>query len=143
MTNETVDKYSSEMEDQVSKRLSRTMAAVPSGLPVLPPHWVFTINVWTYEMMGEYEAFIVTDNDNEAIPKPYFGHKGQKYVRQDETVVYNDKYVGENAPIIFKFSGYATTIVGPGPKGVGDKVGKSTEESIGYGDLLSRSGGNK
>ena len=25
--------------------------------------------------------------------------------------------------ITFNFSGYATTVVGPGPKGVGDKVG--------------------
>ncbi|WP_455709835.1 DUF7286 family protein, partial [Methanosarcina mazei] len=54
------------------------MAAVPCGLPVMPPHWIFTVNVWTYEVMGEYEVFTVIDNDNEVIPKPYFGHKGQK-----------------------------------------------------------------
>ncbi|AKB48146.1 hypothetical protein MSKOL_2369 [Methanosarcina sp. Kolksee] len=94
-------------------------------------------------MKGEYEIFTVIDNDNEAIPEPYFGHKGQKYVREDDAVVLNNKYIGENTPITFKFSGYAATIVGLGPKGVGDKLGKSTEESIGYEYLLSRLGGSK
>ena len=62
------------------------MAAIPCGLPVLPPHWVFTTNVWTYEVMGKYEAFTVIDNDNEVIPKPYFGHKGQRYVRKEDHI---------------------------------------------------------
>ncbi len=82
MANETMDKYSGEVGDKISKRLDRTMAAIPCGLPVLPPHWVFTTNVWTYEIIGEYEMFTVIDNDNEVIPKPYFGHKGQRYVRK-------------------------------------------------------------
>ncbi len=74
--------YSGEVGDQVSKRLDKTMAAVPCGLPVLPPHWIFTVNVWTYEIVGKYQVFTVIDNDNEVIPEPYFGHKGQKYVRE-------------------------------------------------------------
>ena len=84
MANETASMYSGEVGDQVSKGLSKTMAAVPCGLPVLPPHWVFTTNVWTYEILGKYQTFSVIDNDNEVIPKPYFGHKGQRYVRQEE-----------------------------------------------------------
>ncbi|WP_243466381.1 DUF7286 family protein [Methanosarcina mazei] len=143
LADETVDKYSGEVAERVTKRLDRTMAAVPCGLPVMPPHWIFTVNVWTYEVMGEYEVFTVIDNDNEVIPKPYFGHKGQKHVRTDEAVVHNDVYIGENAPIMFEFDGYSATIVGPGPKGVGDKMGKSTEESVGYNYLLSIFGGNK
>ncbi|MGB9938895.1 DUF7286 family protein, partial [Methanosarcina sp.] len=143
LANETVGIYSGEVQNRISKRLDRTMAAIPCGLPVLPPHWIFTINVWTYDVMVEYKEFTIIDNDNEVIPKPYFGHKGQRYVRQDDAIVHNDKYLGENTPIAFKFSGYATSIVGPGPKGVGDKIGKSTEESIGYEYLLSRSGGSK
>ncbi|KKG79963.1 hypothetical protein DU43_11255, partial [Methanosarcina mazei] len=143
LADETVDKYSGEIADSITKRLDRTMAAVPCGLPVMPPHWIFTVNVWTYEVMGEYEVFTVIDNDNEVIPKPYFGHKGQKHVRTDEAVVHNDVYIGENAPIMFEFDGYSATIVGPGPKGVGDKMGKSTEESVGYNYLLSIFGGNK
>ena len=31
--------------------------------------------------------------------------------------------LGKNTPIMFKINGYAATIVGPGPKGVGDKIG--------------------
>ena len=112
MANETVDMYSGEVADKVTKRLDRTMAAVPCGLPVLPPHWVFTVNVWTYEVMGEYEVFTVIDNDNEVIPKPYFGHKGQKYVRKDDRdIIIHVKTMkmdttlrfGTNTPINFQF----------------------------------------
>ncbi|MHC1755253.1 MAG: hypothetical protein AB9861_07445 [Methanosarcina sp.] len=148
LANETVDMYSGEVADKITKRLDRTMAAVPCGLPVLPPHWVFTVNVWTYEVMGEYEVFTVIDNDNEAIPKPYFGHKGQKYVRKDERVrmtsqeLENDNplILGVNTPIKFRIDGYASTIVGSGPTGVGDKSGGGNETSVGYDDLLFRYG---
>ncbi|AKB69157.1 DUF7286 family protein [Methanosarcina mazei] len=148
LSKETVDKYSGEVADKVTKRLDRTMSAVPCGLPVLPPHWVFTVNVWTYEVIGEYEVFTIIDNDNEVIPKPYFGHKGQKYVRE-----YSEIYdpintnelgyyvkLGDNEKINFKFNGYATSIVGSGPHGVGDKSGGHTEESVAYGDLLTEHG---
>ena len=145
MANETMDKYSSEVGDKVSKRLDRTMAAIPCGLPVLPPHWVFTVNVWTYDIVGKYQAFSIIDNDNEVIPKPYFGHKGQRYIREDlgvyDTIKTDEKgyhlKLGDNKPIYFRFSGYAATAVGPGIKGVGDKVGGSIEQSIGYEGLLS------
>ncbi|KKH47038.1 hypothetical protein [Methanosarcina sp. 1.H.A.2.2] len=148
MANETVDRYSGEIADKVTKRLDRTMAAVPCGLPVLPPHWIFTVNVWTYEVMGEYEVFTVVDNDNEVIPKPYFGHEGQKYIRQDELIFHpgdtqNGTFLrlGKNTPITFQMNGYSATVVGPGPKGVGDKIGGSLEESIGYDDLVEELGG--
>jgi hypothetical protein len=148
MANETVDRYSRVVGDQVSKRLRNTMAAVPCGLPVMPPHWVFTTNLWTYELLGEYEAFTVTDNDNEVIPKPYFGHKGQKFVRQDEVIVHPSRKaqdgtvleIGKNTPITFRVNGYSATIVGPGPKGVGDKIGGGSEKSVGYDDLSERLG---
>jgi hypothetical protein len=136
------------MGDQVSKRLSRTMSAIPCGLPVLPPHWVFTTNVWTYEIVGKYQVFSVIDNDNEAIPKPYFGHKGQRYVRTEEHINHpsrkNDDgssiWIGRNKQVFFQFSGYSATVVGTGPKGVGDKIGGSTEKSAGYDTLVSELG---
>ncbi|MGV8077073.1 MAG: DUF7286 family protein, partial [Methanosarcina sp.] len=119
----------------------KTMAAVPSGLPVLPPHWIFTVNVWTYEIVGKYQVFTVIDNDNEVIPAPYFGHKGQRYVREKQSITLNGNYLGENEPIVFRFNGYASTVVGSGPKGVGDKVEGNTEVSAGYQDLLLENGG--
>ncbi|WP_048102846.1 hypothetical protein [Methanosarcina barkeri] len=67
------------------------MAVVPCGLPVLPPHWIFTVNVWNYEIVGKYQVFTVIDNDNEVILEPYFGHKGQRYVRQDEYIKHPSK----------------------------------------------------
>ncbi|RXA19341.1 hypothetical protein EQO05_09460 [Methanosarcina sp. MSH10X1] len=148
LANKTVDTCSGELESKVLKRLDRTMATVPCGLPVLPPHWVFTINVWTYEIIGEYEEFTVIDNDNEVIPKPYFGHKGQKYIRKyseifDPIKVNERGYslkLGTNSPINFKFSGYAATVVGPGVKGVGDKEGDRSEQSVGYESLMKKYG---
>ena len=89
--------------------------------------------------------FTLIDNDNEVIPEPYLGHKGQKYVRTDSEIyspVETDQEgyylrLGENKPIYFSITGYAATIVGPGAKGVGDKNGGSIEQSIGYNDILS------
>ncbi len=149
LANETVNTYSGEVADKVTKRLDRAMAAVPCGLPVLPPHWVFTVNVWTYEVIGRYEEFTVIDNDNEVIPKPYFGHKGQKYVRKEDHIRHPSKvdtdgdsiWLGNNKPITFHLTGYSATIVGPGPKGVGDKTGDGIEKSIMYDDLLTEFGG--
>ena len=148
MENETADKYSGEVGDQISKKLSRTMSAVPCGLPVLPPHWIFTTNVWMYDIVGKYQVFSVIDNDNEVIPKPYFGHKGQRHMRENMPIFHPFKKdengaplkLGTNKMITFHFSGYATTIVGPGPKGVGDKIGGSTEKSAGYDTLISELG---
>ncbi len=148
MANESLDELSGETAELASKRFQTAMKAVPCGLPVLPPHWIFTINVWTYEVVGRYEEFTVTDNDNEVIPKPYFGHKGQKYVRKYERINHPSKknpdgssiWIGTNNRVSFHFSGYTATIVGPGPKGVGDKIGGNFEESVAYGDLLSELG---
>ncbi len=148
MANESLDGLSGEAAEKVSKRFQTAMKAVPCGLPVLPPHWVFTINVWTYEVVGQYEEFTITDNDNEVIPEPYFGHKGQKYVRTltpvyhptQKTIDNKPMKLGQNEPIPFKFNGYATTIVGPGPKGVGDKYGKNIEESIAFNKFAEQIG---
>ncbi|HWR25413.1 MAG TPA: hypothetical protein VN278_04170, partial [Methanosarcina sp.] len=148
LANETVDSYSGEIGNKVSERMDRAMGAVPCGLPVLPPHWIFTVNLWTYDVIGIYDTFTVIDNDNEVIPKPYFGHKGQRYVRKDSEIYdpintnelgYNTK-LGDNKKISFKFNGYAASIVGTGPRGVGDKIGGSTEKSIAYEDLLKEYG---
>jgi len=147
--NNATDDLSDAVSKQVAKRLKKTMGMVPAGLPVIPPHWVFTINVWTYDVVGKYQVFRVIDNDNEVIFDPYFGHVGQVYVREKETVYHpfkKNEYglalkIGENEPILFNFNGYAATVVGTGPKGVGDKTGGRTEESEGYTDLLNEFGG--
>ncbi|MDD3043682.1 MAG: hypothetical protein PHW56_12255, partial [Methanosarcinaceae archaeon] len=150
MVNESVDRFGEKLGDKVSKKMQGAMKAVPCGLPVLPPHWVFTVNVWTYDVIGRYDQFVVIDNDNEVIPVPYFGHKGQRYVRKYSEIYdpintdengYNIK-LGANEGITFRFGGYAATVVGPGVKGVGDKVGDRVEESIWY-DNLSLSLGSE
>jgi hypothetical protein len=148
LTDDATAQLSEDVADRVNARLEKTMKHVPMGLPVLPPHWMFTVNVWTYDVIGKYEYFRVTDNDNEVILNTYIGHEGQVYVREDQPVTHPFKkspegyelIIGKNQPIIFKFQGYAATIVGPSPKGVGDKIGSRTEESIEYSRLLTEYG---
>ena len=140
MLDESTDKLNGEVAEKVSTRLEKTLNMVPAGLPLIPPNWVFTINVWTYDVIGKYQVFRVIDNDNEVIFDPYFGHVGQVYVRENTPVyhpfkkdVYGyDLRLGRNNQIVFDFNGYATTIVGSGPKGVGDKIGGRIEESEGF-----------
>ncbi|MDG6244252.1 MAG: hypothetical protein QCH31_07670 [Methanolobus sp.] len=140
MLDDSTDKLTGNLADQMEKRLQRSMKLVPAGLPVIPPHWVCTVNVWEYDVKGMYKTFKVIDNDNECLFNPYFGHDAQVYIRKDGYVFHPTKtdiggsliVVGRNQPIKFGFSGYAATVVGPGPKGVGDKVGERDERSIAY-----------
>jgi hypothetical protein len=132
----------------MEKRLQKSMKLVPCGLPVIPPHWVCTVNVWEYDVVGKYRTFEVTDNDNECMFNPYFGHDAQVYVREKQPVfhpfnknIYGyDLKLGENAPLYFGFNGYAATVVGTGPKGVGDKIGGREEKSEAFDDLLNEIG---
>ncbi|HJH31194.1 MAG TPA: hypothetical protein C5S50_03185 [Methanosarcinaceae archaeon] len=148
-TDKVTGKVNEKVNKQVSKRIEKAMKQVPSGLPVIPPHWAFTVNVWTYDVIGKYQYFKVTDNDNEVIYDSFYGHVGQTYMREYEPVFHPFKkdaggfelLLGYNKPILFKFDGYAATIVGPGPKGVGDKVGGMTEISEGYEALIAEYGG--
>ncbi|WP_244625069.1 DUF7286 family protein [Methanococcoides vulcani] len=145
LTDDATTQLSEDVADKVNKRLEKTMKHVPMGLPVLPPHWMFTVNVWTYDVIGKYEYFRVTDNDNEVILNTYIGHEGQVYVRKEESIYHPYKtnhlghfiQLGRNTPIIFNFKGYAATIVGPSPRGVGDKVNGRTETSTGYDILIN------
>ena len=146
---ESTVKLTGQLADKMEVRLQKSMKLVPCGLPVIPPHWVCTVNVWEYEVVGKYRSFEVTDNDNECMLNPYFGHDAQVYVRGEESVYHPVKKdslgyeikLGENIPVYFGFSGYAATVVGTGPKGVGDKVGSREEKSEYYDELLNEFGG--
>lgn len=137
---DSADKLTGKAAEKVEKRLETAMRCVPAGLPLLPPNWVCTVNIWEYDVKGIYKRFSVVDMDNECIVDPFFGHKAQMYVRDDEKIRHPSKvnidgtpiYLGDNIPIYFAFKGYAATIVGPGPKGVGDKIGGRDEKSPGY-----------
>ncbi len=143
---ESTGKLTAQLADKMEARLQKSMKLVPCGLPVIPPHWVCTVNVWEYEVVGKYRSFEVTDNDNECMLNPYFGHDAQTYVREDVRINHPFErdtrgvlvWIGYNIPIKFRFNGYAATVVGTGPKGVGDKVGGREEMSEGYNDLLSK-----
>ncbi|MBN2110650.1 MAG: hypothetical protein JW705_06140, partial [Methanosarcinaceae archaeon] len=142
------DKLSGKLAEKMEKKLQRSMKLVPCGLPVIPGHWVCTVNMWEYDVVGKYRRFEVVDNDNECIFNPYSGHETQVYVREEKDIYHPFSLdetgfslkIGENVPIYFNFKGYAATVVGPGPKGVGDKIGSRDEKSIDYDSLLAEYG---
>jgi hypothetical protein len=137
---ESSEKLTGQLADKMEKKLQRSMKLVPAGLPVIPPHWVCTVNMWEYDVKGMYKTFKVIDNDNECLFNPYFGHDAQTYIREKKEIFHPTKkdnggsfiLIGENKMLEFGFSGYAVTVVGPGPKGVGDKIGERDERSIAY-----------
>jgi predicted DNA-binding protein (UPF0278 family) len=140
MLDDSTEKLTGQLAEKMEQRLQRAMKYVPCGLPVLPPNWVCTVNVWEYEVKGAYKTFKVIDNDNECMFNPYMGHEPQVYVREKGEVYHPTKkdtsggyvLIGYNVPIEFMFTGYAATVVGPGPKGVGDKIGERDERSTAY-----------
>ncbi|MGB3907393.1 MAG: hypothetical protein WBL02_03055 [Methanomethylovorans sp.] len=137
---DSASKLTGKSAEKVGERLEKAMRCVPAGLPLLPPNWVCTVNIWEYEVKGMYKRFIVVDMDNECIVDPFFGHKAQMYVREKASIRHPSKknsdgtsiFLGDNEPICFEFTGYSATIVGPGPKGVGDKFGGREEKSTSY-----------
>jgi hypothetical protein len=145
MLDGSAEKLTGQLAGKMEQRLEKAMKLVPCGLPVMTPNWVCTVNVWEYDVVGTYKTFEVIDNNNECMFNPYFGHEPQVYVRKKEIISHPIKrdvngnllWIGSNEPIKFRFNGYAATIVGPGPKGVGDKMGGREEKSEGYTDLLS------
>ncbi len=148
MLDDSTEKLTGQLAEKMEQRLQRAMKYVPCGLPVLPPNWVCTVNVWEYEVVGKYQTLKVIDNDNECMFNPYLGHEPQVYVRERGTINHplnKDEFgydikIGDNNPIYFNFGGYAATVVGPGPKGVGDKIGERDERSVAYDDLLAEYG---
>ncbi len=148
LLDDAADIANERISHEISSRLKKSLKYVPSGLPLIPSHWAFTVNMWTYDVVGKYKYFRIVDNSNKAIMHPQKGHIGQEYVRQDSVVYHpirtdEDGYpvkLGTNEGIRFHFGGYAVTVVGPGPAGVGDRIGGRTEKSEGYDELISEIG---
>jgi len=142
----SADKLTGKAAEKVERRLEKAMRYVPAGLPLLPPNWVCTVNIWEYDVKGRYKTFQISDIDNECIVDPFYGHKAQMYVREKNYIFHPVKkdskggriLLGRNAPIEFQYNGYAATVVGPGPKGVGDKIGGRDEKSPGYDNFESQ-----
>ena len=136
----SADKLTGKAAEKLEKRLEKAMRCVPAGLPLIPPNWVCTVNIWEYDVKGRYRTFQISDIDNECIVDPFYGHKPQMYVREKASIRHPSKknpdgtsiFIGDNEPICFEFTGYSATVVGPGPKGVGDKFGGRDEKSISY-----------
>jgi hypothetical protein len=113
MLDESNEKLTGQLAEKMEKRLQRTMKYIPCGLPVLPPNWVCTVNVWEYEVIGKYKMFKVIDNDNECMFNPYLGHEPQVYLRENYDVYHPyiidetgfSLFLGVNQPIYFNFKG--------------------------------------
>lgn len=104
----------------------------PSGLPLLPPFsWFATLNIWTIEVQGEINKFVVQDINNEVHPDPIFGHGAQVHVRENADVLddaVTTLRIGNNEAIKFSFITGTFIVVPPG-KTIGDTTGESKGKS--------------
>ena len=77
---------------------------------------------------------------SEDLNQIYCGRSLDMNIRRYERIIHPCKenpdgssiWLGENERISFQMNGYAGSIVGPGPKGVGDKEGGYSEKSTGF-----------
>ncbi|WP_332898326.1 DUF7286 family protein [Haladaptatus sp. CMSO5] len=115
------------------KRLDRSFARLPSGLPVapVPGYWYATTNLWTANVRGEYARFTV------GVPT---GQGGISYTRAGQAATLDVDGDGEKerfgrAPrVSFSVETAVAVVVPPGGTGVGDIDGNADERSAGWRD---------
>jgi hypothetical protein len=94
-----------------------------------------TTNFWKIRVKGTIDELTIIDADNECHPNPMFGHEAQVYSRKIDRDIRDPAtklIIGHNEPIVFEFTTGTFIFVPAGPKGVGDRQGKGTnEKSIG------------
>ncbi|WP_245180538.1 DUF7286 family protein [Haloarcula amylovorans] len=109
---------------------------LPAGAPLAPPltPWYATMNLWWVTVEGEYARFAVTANHG----TPTTPAATTTYVRDDATVrldVDDDgerEVLGRNERLSFRAETGVVVVVGPKPRGVGDKDGQAVETSAGW-----------
>lgn len=99
----------------------------PSGIPILPTPvtpWIFTFNIWTIDVEGEYTKFEIKDKTDETIYNVSIGHEAQVYMRQHEMIKSPEgTTIGENTRLNFAWTTVATSFVPPMGQMVGDTEG--------------------
>ncbi|MBX0293468.1 hypothetical protein EGH23_01070 [Halomicroarcula sp. F27] len=111
---------------------------LPAGLPIAPwlgpVSWYATTNLWWVSVEGEYARFAVAANHG----TPTTPGATTTYVRDGATVrldVDDDderEVLGRNERLRFRAETGVVVVVGPKPRGVGDKDGQAVETSAGW-----------
>lgn len=131
----------SEAVERAERRwAAKTLATIPSGLPVtpVPGYWYATVNVWQVTVRGVYPRFTVRARHG----TPRFGADGANgavaYTRTNRPVrldVDDDgeaERIGRNTPISFESRTVVLVVVPPYGNGVGDVDGNADERSPGW-----------
>ncbi|WP_241692896.1 DUF7286 family protein [Haloarcula limicola] len=118
------------------KRFGRRV--LPAGLPIAPwlgpVSWYATTNLWWVTVEGEYARFAVTANHG----TPTTPGATTTYVRDDATARLDvdddgeDEVLGHNERLRFRVETGVVVVVGPKPRGVGDRDGQTVETSAGW-----------
>ncbi|MFC7177187.1 DUF7286 family protein [Halosegnis marinus] len=119
--------------ERVERRLGRSLARVPSGLPVtpLPSQWYATTNVWTVEARGAYDRFVVRSREG-------FPGRTLAYVRDGGAVGIDwdgdgdAEHAGRASEVDLSVETAVVVVVPPGGQGVGDTDGNADERSAGW-----------
>jgi hypothetical protein len=119
------------------RRLGRSLATVPAGLPVapVPGYWAATVNAWRVTVRGQYQRFTVSATAGSPHPAPTV-----RYRRTAETVAFDvngdgePETLGRNEPVSFAVTTSVVVAVPPGKSGVGDVDGTADERSPGWPD---------
>ncbi|WP_338727716.1 hypothetical protein [Haladaptatus sp. DJG-WS-42] len=117
----------------LEKRLDRSFARLPSGLPVapVPGYWYATTNLWTANVEGEYARFTVgAPTGSEAIAYTRAGQTATLDVDGDGA----KERFGRAPRVSFSVETAVVVVVPPGGTGVGDIDGNADERSAGWGD---------
>lgn len=112
------------------------LGALPAGLPLapVPGSWYATANAWSVDVRGSWATFTVRAGGG----SPLGPGNGTAYVRTDEPVAFDvngdgrTDRVGANERVSFRVEATVGVVVPPGPRGVGDTAGGTTETSPGW-----------
>ncbi|WP_276271139.1 DUF7286 family protein [Haloarcula litorea] len=131
----TVANATRERAERYAKKKLGTKA-LPAGLPLAPPltPWYATANVWWVTVEGEYARFAVTADHG----TPTTPGARTTYVRDGDAVTLDvdgdgePERLGRSSRLTFRASTGVVVVVGPNPRGVGDKDGVAVETSAGW-----------
>jgi len=129
--------------ERAERRIGRSLARVPAGLPVtpVPAQWYVTTNVWTVAVEGSYDRFAVRARD--AGPG-----RALTYVRDGSAVRidWDDdgdaEHAGRANEVSLSVRTAVVVVVPPGGQGVGDTDGNADERSGGWRSIRSASAEN-
>lgn len=118
---------------KLERRVGRSLARVPAGLPVtpVPNSWYATTNLWIVSARGSYARFSVRANRDTP-------GRDLRYVRDGSTVRYDwdgdgtREVLGRSERVDLDVRTAIVVVVPPGGQGVGDTDGNADERSAGW-----------